>query len=288
MKMGSMTDQNANGLAVSVACLTDTGRVRSANEDAFVVAELLESEVKAINGDLDDHRVGPDGLLLAVSDGMGGAQAGEVASRLAIELVIRRLSEPAQNGSVTERLSDALKLANRAIWHASRETPAFSGMGATMTAALIYQGQAYLGQVGDSRCYLIHEGLVQQVTKDQSLVQVLVDIGQMTKEQAVQSPQRNVVLQSLGVRDEIEPALSVVTLTHDDYLILTSDYLMQKVTDSEMCEIIKQAPTLSGACAQLVALANERGGDDNITVIVARFSVANPGVVRQDPHTEIT
>jgi protein phosphatase len=88
MKMGSMTDQNANGSAVSVACLTDTGRVRSANEDAFVVAEFLESEVKAINGDLDDHRVGPDGLLLAVSDGMGGAQAGEVASRLAIELVM--------------------------------------------------------------------------------------------------------------------------------------------------------------------------------------------------------
>jgi protein phosphatase len=144
-----------------------------------------------------------------------------------------------------------------------------------MTAALIYEGQAYLGQVGDSRCYLIHGGQVQQMTKDQSLVQVLVDIGQMSKEQANQSPQRNVILQSLGVRDEIEPAVSVVPLAHDDYLVLTSDYLMQKVSDSEMCEIINRAPMLSEACAQLVALANERGGDDNITVIIARVSEMN-------------
>jgi protein phosphatase len=169
-------------------------------------------------------------------------------------------------------LSDGLKSANHTIRHASRETPAFSGMGATMTAALIYQGQAYLGQVGDSRCYLIHAGEIQQVTKDQSLVQVLVDIGQMTKEQAAQSPQRNVILQSLGTRDEIEPAISVVPLAHDDYLVLTSDYLMQKVTDSEMCETINQSQTLSAACTQLIALANEPGGDDNITVIIARFS----------------
>src|SRR5229473_3932556 len=260
-----------NGMKVSVACLTDTGRVRSANEDAFIVAELNESEVKTINGDLDGYRVGPGGLLLAVSDGMGGAQAGEVASRLAIEQVIRRLGAPAQKESVTDTVRDGLKSANRAIRQASRENPAFAGMGATMTAALIYPGHAYLGQVGDSRCYLIHAGQVQQVTKDQSLVQVLVDIGQMTKEQAAQSPQRNVILQSLGVRDEIEPEISAVPLAHDDYLVLSSDYLMQKVTDFKMCETISRAPTLSAACAQLVALGNERGGDDNITVIVARF-----------------
>ncbi len=261
-----------NGMEVSIACLTDTGRVRTGNEDSFIVAELKDKEVKTITDNLDGYRVGPGGLLLAVSDGMGGAQAGEVASRLAIEQLMRRLGAPAQKESVTDRLSDGLKSANHAIRHASRENPSFSGMGATMTAALIYQGQAYLGQVGDSRCYLIHAGEVRQVTKDQSLVQVLVDIGQMTKEQAAQSPQRNVILQSLGARDEIEPAVSVVPLTHDDYLVLSSDYLMQKVSDSEMCEIIESYPTLSAACAQLVALANERGGDDSITVIVARFS----------------
>jgi protein phosphatase len=271
-EMVSIADENAAGMKVSVACLTDTGLVRSANEDSFIVADINGEKVKTVNGNLDGHTVGPGGLLLAVSDGMGGAQAGEVASRLAIEQLIRRLCAPAQKGSVTDRLSDGLKSANHTIRQASRENPAFSGMGATMTAALIYQGQAYLGQVGDSRCYLIHAGEVQQVTKDQSLVQVLVDIGQMTKEQAAQSPQRNVILQSLGVRDEIEPAVSVVPVAHDDYLVLTSDYLMQKVTDSEMCETINQSPTLSAACTQLVALANERGGDDNITVVIARFS----------------
>ena len=268
------TDERPTGMEVSVACLTDTGRVRSANEDAFIVAELNDKEVKTITDNLDGYKVGPGGLLLAVSDGMGGAQAGEVASRLAIEQLMRRLGAPAQKESVADRLSDGLKSANRAISHASRENPAFSGMGATMTAALIYQGQAYLGQVGDSRCYLIHAGQVQQVTKDQSLVQVLVDIGQMTKEQAAQSPQRNVILQSLGVRDEIEPEVSTVPLAHDDYLVLSSDYLMQKVSDSEMCEIINRAPMLSAACDQLVALANERGGEDNITIIIAHFGGA--------------
>jgi protein phosphatase len=270
--MTLVSDENATEMKVSVASLTDTGRVRSANEDAFIVAEFSDKEVKTINGDLDGYRVGPDGLLLAVADGMGGAQAGEVASRLAIEQLTRRLAAAAQKDSVTDRLSDGLKSANRAIRHASRENPSWAGMGSTMTAALIYQGQAYVGQVGDSRCYLIHGGKVQQVTKDQSLVQVLVDIGQITKEQAAQSPQRNVILQSLGVRDEIEPAVSVVPLAHDDYLVLSSDYLMQKLTDSELCEIINRATMLSAACAQLVALANERGGDDNITVILARFS----------------
>src|SRR5450759_4828087 len=239
--MTSIADENATRMEDYDDWLTDTGRVRSANEDALIVAELNEKEVKTITGNLDGYRVGPGGLLLAVSDGMGGAQAGEVASRLAIEQLERRLGAPAQKETVADRLRDGLKSANRAIRHASRENPAFSGMGATMTAALIYQGQAYLGQVGDSRCYLIHGGQVQQVTKDQSLVQVLVDIGQMTKEQAAQSPQRNVILQSLGVRDEIEPEVSVVPLAHDDYLILSSDYLMQKVSDSEMGEIVSQA-----------------------------------------------
>jgi protein phosphatase len=265
------TDERPVGMEVSVACLTNTGRVRSANEDAFIVAELNDKEVKTITGNLDGYRVGSGGLLLAVSDGMGGAQAGEVASRLAIEQLLRRLGAPAQKELERDRLSDGLKSANRAIRHASRENPAFSGMGATMTAALIYQGQAYLGQVGDSRCYLIHAGHAQQVTKDQSLVQVLIDIGKMTKEEAAQSPQRNVILQSLGVRDEIEPEVSTVPLAHDDYLVLSSDYLMQKVSDSEMCEIINRAPMLSAACDQLVTLANERGGEDNITIIIAHF-----------------
>lgn len=270
--MTSIARENATGMEVSVACVTDVGRVRTANEDAFIVAELNDKGVKAITGDLDGYEVGSGGLLLAVADGMGGAQAGEVASRIAIEQLMRRLGAPAQKESTADRLCDGLNSANRAIKHASLKNPAFSGMGATMTAALIYQGQAYLGQVGDSRCYLIHAGQVQQVTKDQSLVQFLVDIGQMTKEEAAQSPKRHVILQALGVRDEIEPELSAVPLAHDDYLVLSSDYLMQKVNDAEMWEVINRSSTLNAACAELVALANGRGGDDNITVIVARFS----------------
>jgi PPM family protein phosphatase len=266
-----------NGMKVSVACLTDTGRVRSANEDAFIVAGLKESEFRTFNGDLDGYRVGPDGLLLAVADGMGGAQAGEVASRLAIEQLLRRLTAPGQKEPVADRLRDGLKSANRTVRYASQENPAYRGMGATMTAALIYGGRAYLGHVGDSRGYLLRDGRAEQVTKDQSLVQVLIDAGQLTETQASHSPQRHIILQALGAQDEVEPETGEIVLLGGDHIVLCSDYLMQKVTRVELLEAVRETQSLNDACALLVTLANERGGEDNITVLIARFDeVASP------------
>ncbi len=228
-----------NGMKVSVACLTDTGRVRSANEDAFIVAGLKESEFRTFNGDLDGYRVGPDGLLLAVADGMGGAQAGEVASRLAIEQL------------------------------------------------LLYGGRAYLGHVGDSRGYLIRGDRAEQVTTDQSLVQVLIDAGQLTEDQASHSPQRHIILQALGAQDEVEPETSEIVLLGGDHIVLCSDYLMQKVTRVELLEAVRETQSLNDACALLVTLANERGGEDNITVLIARFDEVAPLKLSEAAHQSV-
>jgi protein phosphatase len=202
---------------------------------------------------------------------MGGELAGEVASQLAIEQIIRRLTAPSQKEEMSERLSDGLKSANRAVRRAGQNNLNRSGMGATMTAAMIQDKRVVIGQVGDSRGYLIRASEMRQVTKDQSLVQVLIDVGQLTEDEAKGSPQRHVILQALGVQDDVQPEISIFTLAPGDHLMLCSDYLMQKVTVAEVLGIICETRSLNEACGRLVALANERGGEDNITVLIARF-----------------
>jgi serine/threonine protein phosphatase PrpC len=144
-------------------------------------------------------------------------------------------------------------------------------MGATMTAAIFHETRLFVAQVGDSRGYLIRDGQVRQITKDQSMVQALIDAGALTPEQAAQSPHRGVIWNALGAKDEIEPDLSLVGLARGDHLLLCSDGLSNKVGNVEMYEVARQAETLSAACAQLAALAIERGGEDNMTIILARF-----------------
>ncbi len=269
--MVSVTDEIPTAIAVSVACLTDKGQRRAANEDAFIVADLEETGFKTSGHDLARHQIGARGLLLAVADGMGGAKAGEVASRLAVEQLVRSLGAPSQNEMPADRLRGGLKLANRAIRQASDENLDYSGMGSTMTAALVSGGQAIIGQVGDSRGYLIRGNEVRQITKDQSFAQALIDAGELTEEQGAHSPERHLILQALGGRDEIEPKIGTVALMRGDHLLLCTDYLARKVRAADMLDIIRTAETLSGACVRLVALANERGGEDNITVLLARF-----------------
>jgi serine/threonine protein phosphatase PrpC len=274
------TDQFQGGMTVSLACLTDTGRVRQANEDAFVIVDLDSGELTFTPCEQLNFSLSESGLLMAVSDGMGGARAGEVASRLAVEQLVRRLRAPAQASQIEERLRDGIKSSHRAIKHTSEEIQDYRGMGATMTAALIYDGRAYFGQVGDSRGYLMRNGQIEQITKDQSLAQALIDIGQLTEDDSADLPQRHVILQALGVHEEIEPEVSVVALSLGDHIILCSDYLSQKVTKVEMLNTIREAGSLNAACARLVALANERGGEDNITILIAHFD----GITLPEPQ----
>lgn len=255
----------------SIACLTDVGRVRKANEDSFIVTDLTAAESVASSGELPKRPIGMHGLLLVVADGMGGAQAGDVASRMATEQLSHQLLASTARALVSAWLRDSIKACNREIRNASQTNPEYQGMGATMTAAIIHDGKAVMAQVGDSRAYLIRKGHIQQITKDQSLVQAMLDAGQITEDMAASFPYRNVILHALGAEDEVEPDISIVTLEQGDYLLFCSDGLSNKVGNVEMHDTILEAESLGNACKHLMALANERGGEDNITLLVARF-----------------
>lgn len=265
----------ATELLVSAAYLTDIGRERLNNEDALVVADLTESVIETQPGEFSERSVGRLGWLLATADGMGGAQAGEVASRIATTQLAKSLISSDATMPVADRLREGLISANREIRRVGEQQPECSGMGATITAAIIIDGAAVIGQVGDSRGYLIREGRIKQITKDQSVVQAMLDAGVITPEEAALSPHRNVILNALGVKDELKPELSMVSLADGDLLLLCSDGLSNKVSDAEMQQIVCNADTLGAACKQLVALANEHGGQDNITLVLARFADAS-------------
>jgi protein phosphatase len=261
----------ASEVFASVACLTDVGRVRKNNQDAFIVTDLTEGEAIQTSGELLKRPVGIHGLLLVVADGMGGAQAGDVASAMATEQLSQKLIAANERALVSSWLRQGIKGCNREVRKASLANVEYQGMGATMTAAVIHDGKAVIAQVGDSRGYLIREGHIEQITKDQSLVQAMLDAGQITKEAAESFPYRNVILHALGAEDEVEPDISIVKLEQGDVLLLCSDGLSNKVGNVEMHDTIIESESLGAACERLVALANERGGEDNITLVVARF-----------------
>ena len=277
---------NENGtMKATIACLTDVGRVRKGNEDAFIITDLTAEESLVSNGQVIDLNIGSKGVLLAVADGMGGAQAGDVASRMAIGKLSLSLVNAAEREPVSNWLSEAIRSANRVIRQASQDNTSYYGMGATMTAAIIQDGKAFVGQVGDSRGYLIREGQIEQITKDQSLIQSLIDEGTLTEELAAHSPYRNVILHAIGAEDEAAPVISVVSLVRGDYLLLCSDGLSNKVGNVELHDIVCEAKTLSDACTQLIALANERGGEDNITAMLGYFG--GTGFPEGDGRTKI-
>jgi protein phosphatase len=282
----TMADTGQTETLISAAWLTDVGRVRTGNEDALIVADLTASEIVSKSGEVSQRRAGNHDWLLAVTDGVGGARAGEVASRIATENLAHLLFA-AGRMPVADRLREGLSSVNQEIRRISREQPECRGMAATLTAVIIQEGNAIIGQVGDSRAYLIRAGRIQQLTKDQSMVQALIDAGLLKPEEAAHSPQRNVILKALGAADELEPDLSRVRLASGDCLLLCSDGLSNKVRDTEMHDIVLKAGTLNAACVQLVALANERGGEDNITVILARFDGAGLPVPDTSAETHI-
>lgn len=251
---------------LSVAGHTDIGRVREKNEDAFVVADLTGG---ALLRDTPHARfdVGSRGVLLAVSDGMGGAQAGEVASALVVETLKRALEDAPDETPRPALMNDAIQKAHQAVWDtATRES---KKMGATLTAVFVHQGQAYIAEVGDSRAYLLRSGKICQLTHDQSMVQLLVDTGVIEPEQAEHSPIRNVILQAMGNQPDVKVALAKLDLRDRDCLILCSDGLTGLVHDDEIQDLVVASGRPEIACGQLVDLANERGGNDNITVVVA-------------------
>ena len=252
---------------------TDTGKVRSSNEDALLLADLTSGERWAGETAALECEIGRRGLLLAVSDGMGGAAAGEVASALSLEALfdgLRRLSIPAAPDP-SDRLRHVVEWASEKVHEAARR-PGRYGMGATLTAVIIADdGKAYLAQVGDSRAYLVRDGAATQVTKDQSYVQMLVDVGALTPEQAQVSPAKNVILQVMGQDQKISVDVGSLDVKPGDRLLLCSDGLSNMV-DADLIAALASSPTpIAEAARALVTAANDAGGQDNVTVVLAEL-----------------
>jgi protein phosphatase len=240
------------------------------------VADLTAKNA-SLQADVRDHDIGLRGSLLMVADGMGGAAAGELASGMATEVILQHMTGPwAEDADLTAqrfayRMKEAVELANSQINQYAREHPEVRGMGTTATVAGVLEGQLYLAQVGDSRGYLVRNGKAIQLTKDQSLMQRLVEAGELTEEEAEQSERRNIILQALGPDPRVKVDLTYQPLCRGDLLVLCSDGLSGQVKKEEIAELTRTVPDLALLCSHLIDLANQRGGPDNITVVVARF-----------------
>ena len=254
---------------VSVFASTDIGMHRAGNEDAFLVADLTTGDT-GVGADTNIYSIGERGSLMIVSDGMGGAAAGEIASEMAVTILRESIADMPASMEISEQLKTAAETANERIWNHSQSNPELSGMGATLTAVLVQGTTAYVAQVGDSRAYLVRGERIKQLTKDQSLAQMLVDSGAIRPEQIDSVPQ-NVIMQALGTQPAVKVAMSAVELYRNDCLVICSDGLSNKVSSAELRAAAADIEELTEACRDLIAKANERGGEDNITVVIARF-----------------
>jgi PPM family protein phosphatase len=269
---------------IAVYAKTNVGRVRPGNEDNFLVLNLSTADTwtpHAVKGEpgenLTTFSQSHYGSLFAVSDGMGGALAGEVASSLAVDCVRDRMLEIQASPTYSkfpfhERLRLSVELANTHIHNESNLRPEYAGMGATFTSIGLQGTTAFFAQVGDSRAYLIRQGRIQQITRDQSLVGQLVEAGHITEEEAERHTYKNVILQALGASSHINIVVDRLYVQDMDIVALCSDGLSNKVRTEEIRQIIHDAPSLKEACETLIDIANHRGGEDNITVVVAQFS----------------
>jgi protein phosphatase len=287
-----MFGRSAKPTRVHVAARTDRGRMREHNEDSFLVADLSR-RVATPEPAVRHHDVGDRGTVLVVADGMGGAAAGELASAMATRGIVEHLNQAWSHERDTTpqrfafRLKEAVEAANSQIHAHARAHPELRGMGTTTTAAGVLGDRVYLTQVGDSRAYLIRQGQITQLTKDQSLMQRLVEVGDMTEEEAAKSRHKNIILQALGPDPRIKVDLTHQELRRGDVLVLCSDGLSGPVKKDEITSVVTRAPDLDAACERLIGLANERGGPDNITVVLARFDgegLALPGASSEVGH----
>jgi PPM family protein phosphatase len=256
---------------------TDVGRTREHNEDAFVIADFTADDASLRPTEVRTHQAGARGALFMVADGMGGAAAGEIASEMATTIVLRELRRDwlARKGATPDAFAAALKhaavVANLEINAFAAHHAEYRGMGTTATIAGLLGDTLYLAQVGDSRAYLVRDGVARQITKDQSLMQKLVEAGELTEEEAEHSERRNIILQALGPEAAVKIDLTHQTLRRGDVLVVCSDGLSGQVSREQIAEVIRDKPDLAAACRRLIDLANSAGGPDNITVVAARF-----------------
>ncbi|MCA9627518.1 MAG: serine/threonine-protein phosphatase [Myxococcales bacterium] len=252
---------------------TDVGQIREHNEDNFLVADLTRRSRSLMEA--DRHQVvGPRGTVMGVCDGMGGAAAGEVASQLAVDIIYEKLVEgepPNDRDELARRLVRSIEEAGLRIFNEARADRSRRGMGTTSTIAALVDSRLFLGQVGDSRAYILRGDRMVQVTRDQSLVNQLIEAGQLTEEEAETFEHNNIILQALGTADTVQVDLTYADLRQGDVLMLCSDGLSGMLRADEMREVMLTVKDPLEACKVLTDRANLAGGHDNITVIVAKF-----------------
>lgn len=230
--------------------LTHTGLIRPDNEDAYL-----------INLDMG---------LLAVADGMGGHQAGEVASFLALKALAEKLKEDYGQDPLAHLVA-AVHFANEVVYRSACTTPEYRGMGTTLTVAWVVNSQAFLAHVGDSRAYLFRDGQLQVLTHDHSYVGELVRSGDLTNEEARIHPHRNILTRALGTGAEVVVDSRIISLQKGDLLLLCTDGLPEVVRDEEIASALHLGKSLKEILQNLLRLALDRGGPDNITVVLAAY-----------------
>lgn len=245
---------------------SNVGKVRRVDEDALLAMEVQTAY-------LSEPRTR---LLLMVADGMGGHRRGDVASRTAVRTVARTLlplltgEEDIPRATYDRELRAAVGNANHAIFEEAQRNPECEGMGTTLSLAIVDGRTLYVANVGDSRTYIINAKEIFQVTRDHSLVQELVDRGELLPEEARHHPKKNVITMALGVFEEVTPDIGCLTTEPGDRVLLCCDGLINHVEDEDIQRVVLEASDPHRACEILIALANKGGGTDNISVIVAR------------------
>jgi len=246
-----------------VSSRTDIGLLRQYNEDSLYVCGL-ELDITAL------------GLLMGVADGMGGHNGGDVASQLAVRTLNTYYEANGGAGetpALLERLIRVVEEANRAIYNVSSENEGLCGMGTTLTSVCLRGDEALIAHVGDSRAYLFRDGVLTQLTEDHSLVAQAVREGILTPEQAARHPQRNIITRALGTKDTVEVDSLVIKVQKGDLLLCSSDGLHGFVEDPEISEILaRSSDCLDDVTDDLIKGALEKGGPDNVTVVLARIA----------------
>ena len=235
---------------------SDQGKVREINQDYFYISNSLD-EVQ----------------LYILADGMGGYNGGEIASKLAVQTAKNYIQNNFKDiekdkDSIIQLLGSSMEYANMVVYEKSKENPELQGMGTTLEICLIYNNKVYIGHVGDSRIYRIRKQFIRKLTQDHSYVQKLVKEGTITKEQAAHHPQKNMLMKALGCNAFVEPDVMVKGFLKDDILIICSDGLTNLVYQETIYEMASK--NIEQATKDLVKLANDRGGYDNITVVIIK------------------
>ena len=249
---------------VAYGAKSDVGRVREANEDSYLVADPL----------------------FVVADGMGGHIAGDVASSTAVKVIQDESGDASSEnpGTLSKIISDA----NAAIWDKAQSDPALRGMGTTCTLVLVDEDRVHIAHVGDSRAYRLRDGQLEQLTEDHTLVGRMVQEGRLSPEEAQHHPQRSIITRALGVDEDVQVDLETVELSEGDRLLLCSDGLSSMVDDGSIESVLASESDPLRAADQLIDVANEAGGDDNITVVVIDFEKASGAARRIVPVAEPT